>query len=98
MNNNNLIVSIGPFLFKQNILIYQDGVCVKQDNVSMGQVHDKISQYCKLYDISIVNLCGNKSFVNKFAKNLNTKFDLDKEIHIFIHNNIYFKDEEDNNE
>ena len=65
----------------------------------MGQVHDKISQYCRLYNISIVNLCGNKSFVYKFVKDSNTKFDLNnKEIHIFTHNNIYFKDEEDNNE
>ena len=84
---NNLIVNFHPFLVKQDILIYQDGACVKQDHITIEEVSEKVKEYCKIYNIDIVNLCGNKLYLNKFMKDIRTKFDNeDMAIMILSHN------------
>ena len=84
---NNLIVNFHPFLVKQDILIYQDGACVKQDHVTIEEVVDKVHEYCVKYDISVVNLCGNAEFVSRFSRNLHTRFENNNiEIQILSHN------------
>lgn len=73
-NNNNLVVMFNPFLVNQEIDVYQNGACVKQDYVTIEDVVDKIKIYCEMYDIPRINLCGNHHFVNKFEKALRTEY------------------------
>lgn len=81
-NNNNLIVNFHPFMIQQEIDVYQDGACVKQDFVTIEEVVDKIRFYCSMYDIPRINLCGNRDFVNKFEKVLRTCYDASKTINV----------------
>lgn len=86
-NNGNLIINFRPFVFKQEILVYVDGACVKQDYVTVSEIVDKAEIYCKEYNIPRINLCGNRHYVSKFAEKLNIRFNkTNKSIEIFQHN------------
>ena len=74
MNNNNLVVIFHLGMADQEIDVYQDGICVKQDFCSTADLVERITTYCATYNIPRINLCGNKTFVSKFAKELNSKY------------------------
>lgn len=73
-NNNNLVVIFHLGMKDQEIDVYQDGACVKQDFCDTENLIDKICTYCAVYDIPRISLCGNKDFLNKFVEQLQTKF------------------------
>lgn len=86
MNNGNLIVNFRPFVLKQQILVYQEGVCIKQAYVPMNDVVPTVDILCKEYNIPRVNLCGNTHYTSKFAEKLQTRFaNNNREIEIFKH-------------
>jgi len=82
-NINNLIVNFHPFMVLQEIDIYVNGECVKQDFVPLDEVTNDINGYCAMYDVHRINLCGNRDFVMKFKNELITDYDYEaKEINI----------------
>jgi len=82
-NNNNLVVNFHPFMISQEIDVYQNGVCIKQDFCTIEEIIDKIYTYCSIYDIPRINLCGNKDFISKFANELKARYSYGaKEINI----------------
>ena len=86
-NNGNLIINFRPFVFKQEILVYVDGACVKQDYVTVNEIVDKVEAYCKEYNIPRVNLCGNRHYVSKFAEKLMIRFErVNRIVEISQHN------------
>ena len=82
-NINNLIVNFRPFALYQEIDIYVNGECIKQDFVILDEITNTINRYCVMYDIDRINLCGNRNFVSKFKNDLITNYAYDtKEINI----------------
>lgn len=72
--DNNMIVLFRPFVREQRIMIYNDDDCITEIKVPIEQVVDTINGLKSQYQIDKINLCGNLSFMEKYYKELNTKF------------------------
>lgn len=69
-----IVADIRPFAPSQEIMVYVDGACVEQAHVQMDDVVNVIYGLKNKYDISIIDFCGNPSFLSKFTAELNTRF------------------------
>ena len=56
MDKNYIIVNIRPFVFKQNISVYQDGNCIRTIKCKLNDIGKIITTLSDMYNINKVNL------------------------------------------
>ena len=56
MDKNCIIANIRPFVFKQNVSVYQDGNCIRTVKCKLGDMGKIISTLSDMYHINKVNL------------------------------------------
>lgn len=69
-----IIVNFNVFDLKQDIYVYDNGVCVKQTKVPLSQVTDIVAALRNEYDIKQVDLYGNEDFLSRFKAQMGTNF------------------------
>lgn len=56
MDKNHIIVEIHPFIFKQDISVYQDGNCVRTVKCKLNDIGSMIRTLSDIYHINKINL------------------------------------------
>ena len=86
MSNGNIIINFRPFVLKQQVLVYQNGECVKELHFLPNEIVDAVASLCKEYETPRVSLCGSKMYVSRYAERLNTKFnEMNLDIDMYTH-------------
>lgn len=71
---NHIIVDFQPFVLKQNVLVYKEGVCIDQVLVEAEHVTDAVNALSKQYDIKQIDLCGSRNYLSRYQKEMYSKF------------------------
>ena len=72
--NTNIVVDINMFTRLQDISVYQNGECIQHIQPYMENVSETLRGLCVEYNPSVINFCGNKPYIEKFVKNIQTQF------------------------
>ena len=56
MDKNYIIVNIRPFVFKQQIAVYQDGNCIRTVKCKLDDIGSMIRTLSDMYHINKINL------------------------------------------
>ena len=81
---DHIIVNIHPFIMEQEIQVYREGKCINISKSTMQDLEEDIAIKAKLYNITNIDLAGDKNFSRKIKERLTqNKFDLDLDIKIY---------------
>ena len=69
----NVIVNFS-FALKQDILVYENGVCTQQLKIKTDNVVNTLRELIKDSNVERVSFVGNKNYSLKFAERLKTDF------------------------
>ena len=58
-----IIVNFQPFVAKQHIMVYKDGVCIEQQYVEYDEVIKYVVMLSNKHNIKNIDLCGNTNFL-----------------------------------
>lgn len=82
MVSNFIMVSVQPFLFKQKVAVYQDGVCISTIKCSLDDIEDTIIALAKEYNINNIEITGKSAAYSlKIKDHLISKY-TDKKLNI----------------
>ena len=56
MNKDCIIINIRPFVFKQNISVYQDGNCIRTIKCKLDDIENTVRTLSDIYNINKINL------------------------------------------
>ena len=56
MNKDCIIINIRPFVFKQNISVYQDGNCIRTVKCKLNDIGSMVRTLSDMYHINKINL------------------------------------------
>ena len=56
MNKDCIIINIRPFVFKQNISVYQDGNCIRTVKCKFDDIGSMVRTLSDMYHINKINL------------------------------------------
>ena len=56
MDKDYIVVNIRPFIFKQNISVYQDGNCIRTLKCKIDEIEKTIINLSDIYHVNKVNL------------------------------------------
>lgn len=71
---NEIVVTFHLFDVKQKVCVYKNGKCIEELYPTLNDTMDTIYALNKEYNINKIDFCGNPSFINKYVKELKTKF------------------------
>lgn len=71
---DHIIVNFCPFTMNQNVLVYQNGVCVEQLSLPIERIKDSVFGLKNKYNISQIDLCGNQDYLSKIKAEMLTDF------------------------
>lgn len=81
---DHIIVNIHPFIMEQEIQVYREGKCINVSKSTMQELEEDIAIKAKLYNITNIDLAGDKNFSRRIKERLiQNKFDLDLDIKIY---------------
>jgi len=81
---DHIIVNIHPFIMEQEIQVYREGKCINISKSTMQDLEEDIAIKAKLYNITNIDLAGDKNFSRRIKERLTqNKFDLDLDIKIY---------------
>lgn len=83
--DTNIIVVFHPFEVVQDVMVYQKGECVKQMHPTLNDTVGVINGLNEQYHADRINLCGAPAFVNRYVRELKTKFSNMPSIEIVPH-------------
>lgn len=69
---DHVIICIHPFIMRQEVMVYQNGVCVKHTDCTMDEVAKVCYNLCKEYNIHRVDLAGVIKYCSKIKEDLLT--------------------------
>ncbi len=72
--NNHIVINIRPFVFKQEVCVYEDGACIRIDECTMDQLGESIMALAKQYNISQVDIAGFRPYAIKVQNSLMTEY------------------------
>ena len=77
MADKHIVVPYQMFDGEQNIIIYENGECIKTDYVATGSLREALYAMCKEdTNIKRIDIVGNKNYLDKIRKDMKTKFDI----------------------
>ena len=79
-----LIVTVHPFLMKQEIRVYKDNQQIDSTECSLENLANICYNFCKKYDIHQIDFSGNKDFGLKIEEKFACDYN-DFEIKIIYH-------------
>ena len=56
MNKDCIIINIRPFVFKQQIAVYQDGNCIRTIKCKLDDIENTVRTLSDIYNINKINL------------------------------------------
>ena len=81
---DHIIVNIHPFIMEQEIQVYREGKCINISKSTMQNLEEDIAIKAKLYNITNIDLAGDKNFSRRIKERLTqNKFNLDLDIKIY---------------
>lgn len=73
MARNHVVVTIHPFIMRQEVSAYVDGVCVKHAECQMDEMDKICYAFCKEFDIHQIDLVGVTKFCEQIENKMLTK-------------------------
>lgn len=72
--NTRVIATINPFDMQQQIMIFENDKCINKLYTTLDNLSDTIYGLNKEYKVNMIEFCGVPQYVNKYVKDLKTKF------------------------
>ena len=88
MENDHIVCRVQPFMYKQEVSVYQNGECVKNVRCTLSDFQDVVLALADQYDIHKVDLAGSSLFVSKVKKDLekrNLEMYSNRKLEVFLH-------------
>lgn len=84
MDKDYIVVNIRPFIFKQNVSVYQDGNCIRTLKCKIDEIEKTIINLSDIYHVNKVNLVEkNNIYSLKIKDSLLSKY-TDKNLEITV--------------
>ena len=75
MNKDCIVINIRPFVFKQNISVYQDGNCIRTVKCKLDDIGSMVRTLSDIYHINKINLVEKgDTYSLKIRDNLLSKY------------------------
>lgn len=71
---NDIVIVFHMFDVTQDIRVYKNNECIEELHPTLNETVKTICGLNQCYDIGKISMYGNPSFVNKYIKELKTKF------------------------
>lgn len=84
MDKDYIVVNIRPFIFKQNVSVYQDGNCIRTLKCKIDEIEKTIINLSDIYHVNKVNLVEKDNIYSlKIKDSLLSKY-TDKNLEVTI--------------